>query len=50
MKVEDFAYQVALRTIDLLEQAQHYKVSEEHRKEVLQRIRSEVNELLKKAS
>ncbi|MCX8064705.1 MAG: hypothetical protein N3G21_05975 [Candidatus Hydrogenedentes bacterium] len=48
MKVEDFAYQVALRTIELLEQEQHYKVSEEHRKAVLQKIISEVPQLLKK--
>lgn len=50
MKVQDFAYQVALRTIELLESAQHYKVSEEHRKEILQEILQEVNEIVKKAS
>lgn len=49
MKVEDFAYQVALRTIELLEQEQHYKVSEEHRKLVLQKVLQEVPEILKKA-
>jgi hypothetical protein len=50
MKVQDFAYQVALRTIDLLEQAQHYKVTPEHRKEIAQQILSEVDSLIKKAS
>ena len=50
MTVSDFAYQVALRTIDLLEHAQHYKVSEEHRKEILQRILAEVDEIIKKSS
>ncbi len=50
MKVQDFAYQVALRTIELLEHAQHYKVSEEHRKEILQKILQEVNDIVKKAS
>jgi hypothetical protein len=50
MKVHDFAYQVAARTIELLEQEQHYKVSDEHRKIILQHIRDEVDQILKKAS
>jgi len=50
MKVHDFAYQVALRAIELLEQEQHYKVSEEHRKSILQKILNEVDSLLKKTS
>lgn len=50
MKVEDFAYQVAVRTIELLEQEQHYKVSEEHRKQILQKILQEVPQIIKKAS
>lgn len=50
MKVEEFAYQVAVRTIELLEQEQHYKVSEEHRKQILQKIIQEVPQIIKKAS
>ncbi len=50
MKVEDFAYQVAVRTIELLEQEQHYKVSDEHRKQILQKILQEVPQIIKKAS
>jgi len=50
MKVQDFAYRVAARTIDLLENTQHYKVSEEHRKEVLDKILGEVDSILKKSS
>jgi len=46
MKVHDFAYQVAQRTIALLEEKQHYKVSDEHRKEILALIHSEVDTLL----
>ena len=38
MKVQDFAYQVSLRTMDLLENAQHYKISEAHKKEILATI------------
>ena len=43
MKVDDFAYKVAARTMEILEQEQHYKISDEHRKEVLKKILSEVN-------
>ncbi|MGC9053402.1 MAG: hypothetical protein ACP5KS_05915 [Candidatus Hydrogenedens sp.] len=50
MKVEDFAYQVAVRTMELLVQEQHYKISEEHRKQILQKILQEVSQILKKAS
>ncbi len=50
MKVQDFAYQVAMRTIELLEQLQHYKVSPEHRKEVGRIILSEVDAIIKKSS
>ncbi len=50
MKVEDFAYQVAVRTMELLEQEQHYKISEEHRKQILQKILQEIPQILKKSS
>jgi hypothetical protein len=50
MKVHDFAYQVAERTIQLLEEKQHYKVSDEHRKQILLLIRDEVDQLLDRAS
>lgn len=50
MKVHDFAYQVALRTIELLEEKQHYKVSEEHRKQILSLVHDEVDILLDRAS
>jgi len=50
MKVHDFAYQVAMRTIELMEQNQHYKVSEEHRKEIGKQILEEVTSILKKSS
>lgn len=50
MKVEDFAYRVAVRTIELLEQKQHYKVSDEHRKEILELLRQEVDTILRQSS
>ncbi len=50
MKVQDFAYQVAARTIDLLEHTQHYKIPEDLRKNVLSTIEKELSDLIKKAS
>lgn len=50
MKVQDFAYQVSLRTMELLENAQHYKISEAHRKEVLATILKEIDSLIQKSS
>jgi len=49
MKVQEFAYQVAERTIELLEQTQHYKIPENIRKDVTQKVLAEVDDLLKKA-
>ena len=49
MKVQDFAYNVAARTIDLLEETQHYRIPEELRKQVLAKVQGEVDELLKKS-
>ena len=50
MKVQDFAYQVAGRTLELLEHTQHYKIPEELRKQVLETIQKELNDLIKKSS
>ena len=49
MKVQDFAYQGAARTIALLEETQHYKIPEALRKEVTDKILDEVDDLIKKA-
>ncbi len=50
MKVHDFAHQVAMRTIELLEEKQHYKVSEDSRRAILALIRDEVDVLLDQAN
>lgn len=50
MKVQDFAYRVALRTIHLLEATQHYKIPEELRKQVTGKILEEIDDLLKESS
>jgi hypothetical protein len=50
VKVQDFAYQVAMRTIELLEETQHYKIPENLRKEVGQKILTEVDTIIKQTS
>ena len=50
MKIHDFAYRVAMRTMQLLEKNQHYKVSEEHRKAVASKILEEVDALMTESS
>ena len=49
MKVQDFAYQVSLRTMDLLENTQHYKITDSHRKEILTTILKELDQLVHKS-
>lgn len=50
MKVQDFAYQVSVRTMDLLENTQHYRINENHRKEVLAAVLKEIDLLIQKSS
>ena len=47
MKVQDLAYRVAMRTIEILEGEQHYKVPDHTRKEVADKILSELDSLIK---
>lgn len=49
MKVQDFAYRVAVRTIELLEETQHYKIPDELRKTVTDKIFQELDKLIKGA-
>jgi len=49
MKVQDFAYHVSMRTIELLEETQHYKIPEELRKQVSATVLEEIDQLIKKA-
>ena len=50
MKVQDLAFQVAIRTIELLEDMQHYKIPDHTRKEVTTRINDELDDLIKRSS
>jgi hypothetical protein len=49
MRVQDFAYQVAARTLTLLEETQHYKIPDDLRKDMLAKIQEELDDLLKKS-
>ena len=46
MKLEDFAYSVAERTLKLLENEHHYKVPDHVRKEIHDKIAGEIDELV----
>ncbi|HIJ65737.1 MAG TPA: hypothetical protein HPP77_07270 [Candidatus Hydrogenedentes bacterium] len=50
MKVQDFAYRVSARTIELLEETQHYKIPEELRKDVTEKILAEIDAIIKQSS
>ena len=49
MKVQELAYQVSARTLEILEEMQHYKVPEHTRKEVTAKILDELDELVKRS-
>jgi hypothetical protein len=46
MKLEDFAYSVAERTLKLLENEHHYKVPDHVRKEIHEKIVREIDGLV----
>ena len=50
MKVQDFAYRVSMRTIEMLEETQHYKIPEATRKEVAERIQEELDQLIQSSN
>jgi len=49
MKIDDFAYRIAARVMEILEHEQHYKIPEDTRKNVLNTILSEINDILRKS-
>jgi len=50
MKVHDFAYQVSVRTMELLFELHRYTIPEELKKQVTSQILTEVDAILKKSS
>ena len=49
MRIQDLAYRVSARTIELLEETQHYKIPEELRKQVTSTLLDELDTLIKQA-
>ena len=50
MKVEALVYRVAGEALALLEKKYHYKIAEEHKKDIQKTIRNNLNEYLKAAA
>jgi len=46
MKLEDLAYKIAGETLTLLEKKYHYRVSEEHKKDIQASVRSNLSNLI----
>ena len=46
MKIEDLAYQVARETLLLLEKRFHYRVTEEHKREIQEEVRANLNAIM----
>ena len=50
MKIEDLAYRVAGEALTLLEKKYHYRIAEDHKKDIQNSIRKNLNQLIKEAS
>ena len=49
MKIEDVAYAIAGETIAVLEQKYHYRIPEEHKRDIQRTVQGKLNEILGKA-
>jgi len=47
MKIEDVVYRVAGRTLELLEKRYHYRIPEEHKRDIQATMRENLAQLLK---
>ena len=50
MKIEDLAYRIAGEALTLLEKKYHYRIAEDHRKDIQNTIRKNLNQYIKEAS
>lgn len=50
MKLESLAYRIAGEALSLLEKKYHYKIAEEHKKDIQNTVLKHLNEYLKDAS
>ena len=46
MKIEELAYRIAGEALSLLEKKYHYKIAEEHRKDIQNAIRKNLNQYI----
>jgi len=47
MKIEDLAFRVAAEALTLLEKKYHYRIAEDHKKDIQNTIRKNLNQYLK---
>lgn len=49
MKIEDLAFAVAGETLELLEQKYHYRIPDEHKRDIQRLVQTKLNEVMIKA-
>jgi len=49
MKIEDLVYRIAGEALALLEKRYHYRISEEHKKDIQNTVRDNLNNILNDA-
>ena len=49
MKIEDVAYAVAGETLAVLEQKYHYRIPDEHKRDIQRAVQGKLNEILTRA-
>ena len=47
MKIEELAYRIAGEALTLLEKKYHYRIAEDHKKDIQNNIRKNLNQYLK---
>jgi len=47
MKIEDLAYRIAGEALTLLEKKYHYRIAEDHKKDIQNTVRKNLNQYLK---
>lgn len=50
MKIEDLAYRIAGEALALLEKKYHYRIAEDHKKDIQNTVRKNLNQYIKEAS
>jgi len=50
MKIEDLAYAIAGETIAVLEQKYHYRIPDEHKRDIQRSVQERLNDILARVS